>query len=83
MSIIAAPFSERFIMEEKKSTYKGSSDAQRKAVAKYQAEKVEDIKIRVPKGQKEYYKDHAATFGMSLNQFAITAMDEKIERGNK
>lgn len=67
-------------MEEKKSTYKGSSEAQRKAVAKYQAEKVEDIKIRVPKGQKDYYKDAAASIGQSLNQFAINAMDEKIDR---
>jgi len=68
------------IMEEKKSTYKGSSEAQRKAVAKYQSEKVEDIKIRVPKGRKEYYKDAAASIGQSLNQFAINAMDEKIDR---
>ena len=67
-------------MEEKKSTYKGSSDAQRKAVAKYHAEKVEDIKIRVPKGRKDYYKDAAATVGLSLNQFAVQAMDEKIDR---
>ena len=67
-------------MEEKKNTYRGSSEAQRKAVAKYQSEKVEDIKIRVPKGRKEYYKDAAASVGLSLNNFAITAMDEKIER---
>lgn len=67
-------------MEEKKSTYKGSSEAQRKAIAKYQSEKVEDIKIRVPKGRKDYYKDAAAAAGQSLNQFAIDAMDEKIER---
>lgn len=67
-------------MEEKKSTYRGSSDAQRKAIAKYQSEKVEDIKIRVLKGQKEYYKKVADKAGQSLNQFVINAMDEKIER---
>ena len=67
-------------MEEKKSTYKGSSDAQRKAVAKYHAEKVDNIQIRVPKGRKEYYKAAATSIGMSLNQFAITSMDEKIDR---
>lgn len=67
-------------MAEKKNTYKGSSEAQRKAVAKYQSEKVEDIKIRVPKGRKEYYKDAAASIGQSLNQFAVNAMDEKIDR---
>ena len=66
-------------MEEKKSTYKGSSDAMRKAIAKYQAEKVEDIKVRVPKGQKEYYKRASDLSGLSLNQFIINAMDEKIQ----
>ena len=67
-------------MEEKKSTYKGNTDARRKANKKYLAENVEDIKIRVPKGRKEYYKDAAASIGQSLNQFAINAMDEKIDR---
>lgn len=67
-------------MDEKKSKYKGVSDAQRKAIAKYQKETVEDIKIRVPKGRKEYYKNAAGTAGLSLNQFAIASMDEKIKR---
>lgn len=66
--------------EEKKMTYKGSSEAQRKAVAKYQNEKVEDIKIHVPKGRKDQYKTAAGNAGISLNQFVIAAMDEKIER---
>lgn len=61
-------------------TYKGNTDARRKATAKYQTEKVEDIKIRVPKGRKEYYKLCADHADMSLNAFAIKAMDEKIER---
>lgn len=67
-------------MEEKKSTYKGNTDARRKANKKYLAENVEDIKVRVPKGRKEYYKDAAASIGQSLNQFAVNAMDEKIDR---
>lgn len=69
-------------MEEKKSTYRGSSAAQRKAVAKYQSEKVEDIRIHVPKGRKDYYKAAADLAGQSLNAFAVNAMDEKIERDN-
>ena len=64
-------------------TYKGSSDAQRKAVAKYHSEKVEEIKIRVPKNDdcanKQYYKDAAADYGMSLNQFAIESMRYAID----
>ena len=64
-------------MEEKKSTY---TEAQKRAIAKYHAEKVEDIKIRVPKGRKEYYKSAADSAGQSLNQFTINALDEKIDR---
>ena len=66
--------------DEKKSTYKGNTDARRRATAKYLTETVEEFKIRVPKGRKDYYKDAAATVGLSLNQFAVQAMDEKIDR---
>lgn len=64
--------------EEKKSTYHGSSDARRRANSKYLKNTVEDIKIRVPKGKKDYYKKASALFGSSLNQFFIDAIDEKI-----
>ena len=64
-------------MEEKKSRY---TPAQNKATQKYIKEHLESIQIRVPKGRKEYYKDAAAAIGQSLNQFAINAMDEKIDR---
>lgn len=67
-------------MDEKKSTYKGSTDARRRANAKYQRETVENMTLRVPKGRKEYYKNAADSAGLSLNQFAITSMDEKIRR---
>lgn len=67
-------------MEEKKSTYKGNTDAHRKGNAKYLSERVEDIKVRVPKGKKDYYKREADILGLSLNQFIINAMDEKIQR---
>lgn len=45
--------------EEKKSTYTGQTDARRKASAKYLKESVEDVRIRVPKGQKAVIKAHA------------------------
>ena len=67
-------------MDEKKSTYKGSTDARRRANAKYQRETVENMTLRVPKGRKEYYKNAADSAGLSLNQFAISSMDEKIKR---
>ena len=65
---------------EKKNTYKGSTDAMRKAIAKYQKDSVETIAIRVPKGNKAIYKAAADKSGMSLNQFAIAAMDAKIKK---
>ena len=64
-------------MEEKKSRY---TPAQNKATQKYIKEHLESIQLRVPKGRKDYYKDAAAAVGQSLNQFAISAMDEKIDR---
>ena len=66
--------------EEKKSTYRGFTEAQKRANQKYLSETVEDIKIRVPKGRKAYYQNAASAAGVSLNQFAISAMDEKIEK---
>ncbi len=63
--------------EESKSRY---SVAQKKATAKYMKAHLEEIKIRVPKGRKEHYKDAASAAGQSLNQFAVNAMDEKINR---
>lgn len=68
--------------EEKKSTYKGNTDAHRKGNAKYLRETVEDVRIRVPKGQKEVIKAHAEKQGESMNQFVIRAIDETMQRDN-
>ena len=65
-------------MEEKKKTY--YSEAQKRATAKYMKENLEDIKFRVPKGEKAKYKAAAADAGLSMAQFFVTAADEKIER---
>lgn len=56
------------------------SEAQKRANLKYLSEKVEVLKIHVPKGRKDYYKDAAAAAGQSLTQFTVRALDEKIER---
>ena len=64
-------------MEEKKPRY---TPSQKKASEKYLHEKVEDIRIRVPKGQKQVVKDHADTMGESLNAFVIRAISETISR---
>ena len=66
--------------EEKKSTYRGQTDARRKASAKYLKESVEDVRIRVPKGQKAVIKNPAAQQGESMNAFVIRAIDETMQR---
>lgn len=64
-------------MDKKKKWY---SEAQNKATQKYIRAHYDNIVLRVPKGKKEEYKDAAAAVGMSLNAFAVAAIDEKIER---
>lgn len=66
-------------VRRKKSRY---TKAQAKASAKYLAEKVEDIRIRVPKGQKAVIKAHAEKLDESMNQFVTRAITETMERDN-
>ena len=69
--------------EKKKSTYTGQTEARRKASAKYLMESVEDIRIRVPKGDKAKVQEHAASMGESMNSFVIRAIDETMEHDNQ
>ena len=63
--------------EEKKSRY---TEAQARSEKKYLKETVEDVRIRVPKGQKAVIKAHADKNGESMNQFVIRAINETMER---
>jgi len=58
------------------------TDAQKKAVKKYQ-DKLEMISIRIPKGEPDLFKIHAASQGESLAAFIRRAAKETIERDNK
>ena len=58
------------------------SKAQQKAVAKYMKNNYDELKIRVPKGEKDQIKAHAESKGESLNGFIKRAIDETIERDN-
>lgn len=64
---------------EKKSRY---TEAQAKAAKKYLKESVEDIRIRVPKGQKAVIKDHSDKMGESMNSFVVRAVNETMDRDN-
>ena len=66
--------------EEKKSRY---TEAQAKAAKKYLKESVEDVRIRVPKGQKAIIKSHAEKQGESMNAFVIRVIDEAMERDSR
>lgn len=69
--------------KKKKSTYTGQTEARRKASAKYLKESVEDIRIRVPKGQKAVIKAHAEQQGESMNHFVTRAIHETMERDSE
>lgn len=56
------------------------TESQKKASIKYMAEKTDDIRLRVPKGLKGKYKAAAESCQMSMTQFIIQAVEEKIER---
>lgn len=57
------------------------TEARKKATSKYVKKNLDDIKIRVPKGEKEIYHQMAKKLGYSsFNKFVIQAMDEKIAK---
>lgn len=57
------------------------SAAQRRATDKY-LEKFDEMRVRVPVGQKAVYKAHAEAQGESLNGFINRAITETMERDN-
>jgi len=59
-----------------------TSEAQLKASKKYISEKLDEIRFRVPKGEREILKQHAEKMGESLNKFLYRAVKEAIEKDN-
>ena len=57
-----------------------ASKAQQKAVSKYMKTNYDEIKIRIPKGEKVRIQVHAAAGGESTNAFIYRAINETIER---
>ena len=60
-----------------------TSEAQLNASKKYINEKLDEIKLRVPKGEREEIKKHADKMGQSLNGFIRRAIKETSERDNE
>lgn len=59
------------------------SDARRRANEKWLKTKIDDMKLRVPKGMKIIIQEHAKQRGESVNAFLNRAVRETIERDNK
>lgn len=59
-----------------------TSKAQQRAVAKYMKNNYDELKVRVPKGDKDKIKAHAENKGESVNGFVKRAIDETMERDN-
>lgn len=53
------------------------TEAERKAVARYHA-KLDEIKVRVPKGERDKYKNHAESKGKSLNALIVELLEADI-----
>ena len=56
------------------------SEAQRKAVAKYNAANYDRIELRIEKGQKQALKEHAESRGEPLYGFVHRAIREAVAR---
>ena len=64
--------------EKKKSRY---TAAQKRSAEKYISEKLDEIKLRVPKGQRAIIKSFAESQGKSTNQFIIDSINEAMKKG--
>ena len=61
-----------------------STEAQKRASAKYDREKIDRVYVRLPKGSKEKINQHIkSTSDNSLNGFVSRAIDETIERDKR
>lgn len=56
-----------------------STEAKRRGNARH-LQKLDNITVRVPKGERDEYKLQAAAAGMSLNAYIIKLMDDDRER---
>lgn len=53
------------------------SESQKRATMKYQREKMEQIAIRVKKGDREKLKAEAETQGQSMAQYVVQAVNDR------
>ncbi|MBS4932945.1 MAG: hypothetical protein KH020_16865 [Clostridiales bacterium] len=56
------------------------NEKQKEYTMNYMKEKLDEIKFRVPKGQKAIIREHAESMGDKLTPFIIRAINETMER---
>ncbi|MEE0059214.1 MAG: hypothetical protein UE295_00120 [Acutalibacteraceae bacterium] len=56
------------------------TEARKRANEKYNAKAYDEIKFRVPKGEKDIIKAQADKVGESVNGYIKKAVDERMER---
>ena len=56
-----------------------TTKASQKAVNKYVKNNYDEIKVRLPKGQKDTIKEHADSMGESVNGFIQRAIKQTME----
>lgn len=56
------------------------TESMQRAIKKYEAEKVERLTFRVPKGKKEIIQEFASKNGESVNAFLNRAVDEAMAK---
>lgn len=59
------------------------SPAKWKAIKKYDSEKVDNIRLRVPKGKKELIQECAQANGESVNGMINRLLDQEIQKMNE
>ncbi|MGI5959028.1 MAG: Arc family DNA-binding protein [Massiliimalia sp.] len=60
-----------------------ASKAQQKAVAKYMKNNYDEIKIRIPKGEKEKIKVFAASRGESVNAYICRLIENDMKESGR
>ena len=58
------------------------SEAQKRATIKWQKEKTDEVRVRVPKGERAVIQAHANQQGESTTAFIKRAIKETMERDN-
>ncbi len=56
------------------------SPAQKKASRKYETEKTDNLRVRVPKGKKEQIQKYAEQSGISVNELINRLIDEELSQ---